>query len=258
MEYVGTCPSCETPVSLGVTLVVAGSCRECGASFTVLAFEVDEGTTEGEVPVTLLPRSPGSSGTRPLPRSVHQFIRLFLVVLATFATAFVFLAILFALESGGTLDEASGITRVIFSATLGLVTISTIGTVLLWFLLGAKGREDPAFDAVRSLFAVAGGFLMMLAVRLVFTLASPIVEGFVSLVLFAVAVTTLSGLLGGWVIARLAPIAPFKHALAVAIAIPLAAAGLLGIVGALGMTPYALVYLAYLPAILAGAWLRVR
>lgn len=226
----------------------------------ILAPEDDDAVAEGEVSVTLLAASGAVVGSRPLPRSVHQLTRLFLVGLAAFVAAFVLLFALITIESGGTLgsDEDYSVTRVIFGAILGLAVVSVIGTALLWFLIGSKGRQEPAFDAVRSLSSLAGGFLMMLAVGLGLAITWPMVEDSVPRVVFAIVVTALTGILGGWVIARLAPLAPFKHAVALGIAIPLAVAGLLMLTGALGSTPFALVYVAYLPLILAGAWLSVR
>ena len=260
VNHVGTCPSSEKDVSLGATLPVAGSCHQCGASFVILAHEDDGSAAEGEVTVTLLAAPRAVGGSRPLPRPLWQLTRLLLLGLAAIAVAFVLLFALITIESGGTLDsdEDYSVTRVIFGAILGLGVVSVIGTALLWFLLGSKGRQEPAFDAVRSLSSLAGGFLMMLAVGLGLAFTWPMVEDSVPRAAFASVVTALTGILGGWVIARLAPLAPFKHALALGIAIPLALASLLMLTGALGTSLFALVCAGYLPLILAGAWLSVR
>jgi len=257
VDYIGTCPSCGESVSLGPTLSVVATCSACGSQSTVLAPEVGELPDGGEVPVTLMSSGPGARSPRPLPRPFWQLGRIAVTGVAASILALALVLVLALVESVLKADSGSElpVTVAAFAAMLQIAVVSAVATGLLWFLLGSRGRREPGFDPARSVIAILIGLGTMQAIGIlsafVWTRASDALPSLT----FASAIASLTGLVGGWMISRLAPLAPFKHALALALAMPLAAAAFSIWTRT---SERGFVALAYRPAILVGAWLSTR
>ena len=250
------CPTCAAAVPLRAPLASEAGCPGCGGRFLVLASEPDDG---GRIDVQLLRASAGA-GAAPLPGPLRQLGRLFLLGPAALAAAFVLMIVLVATDSG---DDGFAF-RIIYAA-FRLAAVTLVGTVALRLLLSAEDRARPSYDLARSAVVLAIGFASMLVIEALYGSVAPATSDG-SLPALAIAVMVPAGLLPGALTATFASHAPYKHAVALGIAVALAPALLVflfqgGFSTRLGLSLAAYVALTavlILPCQLAGAWLRLR